>query len=219
MPTAERYRPFANVFVPFAFLLALGNLVAEAGQVPVPSLLDFNASLTDRLAGNLTFARVVYSIWLSLAFALPGLVLFLLYDLRSAPPLAYRYWQLFWSFGFAAYALHSYLAVGVWFEWDFAQIERRQTTVVAWTNYLLLVAWGLEVAVAVLGGQAASRGRFRYFQWFVHLLFAVATFVAAVWFFSSVKTAIALGLGLLVTGGAVLAGIVRLVWGPVSPAP
>ena len=140
MGTAERFRPFVNVFVPFAFLLALGNLVAEMGQVPIPSLLDFNPSLTDRLAGNLPFARVVYSIWLTFVFALPGLVLFVLFDLRRAPPIVYRYWQLFWTFGFLAYALHAWLAVGVWFEWDFEQISRRQTPVVAWTNYVLLFA-------------------------------------------------------------------------------
>jgi hypothetical protein len=212
-PAYERYRPFVNVFVPFALLLTAGNLAAEAGQVPIPSLLETNPSLTSRLAGNLTFARVVYSAWLALAFALPALVLFLLYDLGTAPPAVYRYWQLFWAFGFAAYAAHAYLAVGVWFEWDFAQIARRQTPVVAAANYALLVAWGVEVAVSVVRGQQASRGgAFRYLQWFTHLLFAVATFAAAVWFYSVVKTPISYGLGWVVTAAAVTAAAVRLIW-------
>ena len=71
--------------------------------------------------------------------------------------------------------------------------------------------------VSVACGQGASRRKaFLGLQWFSHLLFAGATFVAAVYFFSSVKTPIALGLGLLVTAGLILAGIVRLAWGDAS---
>ena len=217
----ERYRPFVNVFVPFAFLLTLANLVAEAGQVPIPALLEHNTSLSSRLAGNLTFARVVYSIWLTFVIALRGLVLFLLHDLGTTSPRVYRYWQLFWSFGFVAYALHAYLATADWFEWDWAQIVRRQTWPVVITNYVLLIAWGIEVLVATTVGQAASQGRFRYLQWFTHLLFAIATFVAAICFFSVVKTLIALLLGVVITACVVIAIIVRLVWGsatqPIAP--
>ncbi len=219
-PTAERYRPFVNVFVPFALLVTLANLIAEMGQVPIPALLENNTSLSSRLAGNLTFARVVYTIWITFIIALPGLVLFLLHDLGSASPIVYRYWQLFWSFGFLAYLMHAYFATAVWFEWDWAQIVRRQTLPVVIVNYLLLVLWGLEVLIAVTCGQAASRGAFRWLQWVTHLLFALATFVAAVWFFSVVKTLIALTLGVLVTACAILALAVRLIWGaPVSPSP
>jgi uncharacterized membrane protein len=134
----------------------------------------------------------------------------------------YRYWQLFWSFGFVAYALHAYLATANWFNWDWAQIVRRQTGPVVITNYLLLIFWGIEVLVAITVGQAASQHRlFRYLQWFTHLLFAIATFVAAIWFFSVVKTLITLLLGVVITACVVIAIIVRLVWGsatqPIAP--
>ena len=153
MESYGRYRPFVHVFVPFALLTALANLAAEAGIDLVPSAFGTSRNLAASLAGNLDFARVVYSIWVTFAIAAPGLLVFLRHDLRTAPPAAYRYWQLSWAFGFLAYAIHAYLAVGVWFGWDFAQIARRQTPIVAWSNYLLFATWGVEVAVSLAAGQ------------------------------------------------------------------
>ena len=213
--TAADYKAFVRVFAPFAGLLALANLTAEAGQVPLPGLLDSNPYLSARLAGNLTFARTVYSAWLMIAFAVPAVGLFFLYDLRTAPPAVYRYWRLFWGFGFLAYAVHAYLATGDWFGWDFAQIFRRQGFLVAGTNYLLLLLWGVEVGVAVARGQAAGKAVWFYrFQWVVHLLFVAAAVVATVVFFSVVKTAVAFALGVAVLAVAGLALLARFFFGP-----
>src|SRR5262249_37631448 len=132
MTPAPRYAPFVYVFVPFAILLTTANLFAE-------------------LSTNLTFGRVVYSILVSAAFALPAVVLFFLRDLSTAPPLYFRYWQLTWTFGFLAYALHFYYSVGVWFGWDFSQILRRQGLLVLSTNCMLLVLWGLDACLGLFG--------------------------------------------------------------------
>lgn len=219
MDSAPRYRPFVDVFVPFALLLAAGNLAAEAGLSPVPAAFGTSEALDDALTGDLDFARVIYSSWLTFAFAGPALVLFFLYDLRAAPPIVYRYWQLSWAFGFLAYVIHSYLSAGVWFGWDFAQIERRQTAFVARTNYALLVAWGIDVLVSILGGQRAARGPFYGYQWLTHLLFLGSAGVASVAFASPHKTGVSLVLGVLLLAASAYALLMRLVAGPVGRPP
>src|SRR5262249_41850574 len=107
MTPAPRYVPFVYVFVPFAILLTVANLVAES-------------------SANLTFGRVVNSILLSATFAVPAVVLFFLRDPSTAPPLYFRYWQLTWAFGFLGYAIHFYYSFGAWFDWDLSQVLRRQ---------------------------------------------------------------------------------------------
>jgi hypothetical protein len=185
LPPAERYRPFVYVFVPFALILAIGNLVyselspsALLGQFFYPDeTAHFPAAIT-----NFTLGRVAFSIQLCFLFALPALTLFTLYHLPTAPPLVYRYWQLFWSFGFVAYAIHAYYSTIVWFGRDWSQIVERQGLIVVITNYVLLAAWAVDVLVSVFGGQGAGGKRFYQLQWLTHGLFVIAVVVAAIVF-------------------------------------
>ena len=211
---ARRYPAFVNVFVPFALLLAAGNLFAEAGMNPVPELLGADRTLAEHLTGNPTFAKVMYSIWLTLVFAIPAVGLFLAYDLRTAPPPVYRYWQLFWTFGFVAYAIHAYYATAAWFGWDFAQIIDRQSLPVVVTNYAVLLLWGVDVAVSLVGGQGAGGVTFYRFQWLTHLLFVVAAVVAAVVFYffgTTPKTVLSLLLGVVLAICVASFGAYRLI--------
>jgi hypothetical protein len=176
MPSAPRYVPFVAVFVPFALLLTAGNLYAE-------------------MSANLALGRVVASILLTAAIALPAVVLFFRYDL-TAHPLAFRYWQLLWTFGFLACALHFYYAVGVWFDWDVAQIRRRQTDLVFGTNCLLLALWGLDVLFGLFGATAGGRP-VRVLRWVSHALFVVAFVTAGVVFTSDTRTWLSYGFGVV----------------------
>jgi hypothetical protein len=185
---------FVPVFTAFAVLLASGNLYAES-------------------SANLTLGRVAGSILLSGVLALPAVALFLLFDLSAAPPGLYEWWRWLWSFGFVAYAIHAYYAVGVWFEWDFVQIERRQTWPVAWSNYLLLAMWGCDVFVSLVAGQSWRPVWYKWFQWATLGLFVGAFVVAAVVFRSPAKSTASFGLGLLLAVVAGLTLLVRLVYG------
>lgn len=189
MTPAPRYAPFVYVFVPFALLLTAGNVYAE-------------------LSPNLTFGRVIGTILLSAAFALPAVVLFFQHDQATASPLRFRYWQLFWTFGFISYALHFYYSAGVWFEWDFAQIWRRQGTVVITTNCLLLLLWGIDVALGLCGQGVGGRPAL-VLRWLTHLLFVVAFVTAAVVFRSDVRTTASLVLGIVLPVSAGTALVLR----------
>jgi hypothetical protein len=193
MPPAARYAPFVYVFTPFALLLTVGNLYVETSP-------------------NLTFERVIVTILISGAFALPAVVLFFLRDQATASPLLFRYWQLFWVFGFVGYALHFYYSAGVWFDWDFVQIIRRQGMGVVIANCLLLVLWGADAALAMCGQGVG--GHFGVIvRWAAHVLFVIAFVTAAVIFRSDVRTAASLVLGVAVAVGAASALALRW-WRP-----
>ncbi len=185
------WRAFAVVFPTFALLMAAGNVYAEA-------------------SANLVLGRVVASILVTAVLAEPAVILFLLYDLRMAPPGVFQAWRWFWAAGFVAYATHSWLAVGAWFDWDFAQIERRQGTAVAWTNYVLLAVWGMDVLVSFVGLRAKWVTPLR---WLAHLLFVLAFVVASIAFAGPAKSIASLAIGWLLAVSAGAALLVRLIWG------
>jgi hypothetical protein len=180
--TPPRFVPFVHTFVPFAAALTAANVYAE-------------------MSADLTFGRVIGSILVSALFALPACLLYAASGFAEEPSTAARYRQLLWTFGYLAYVIHYYYSVGVWFGWDFAQIYRRQGTLVASTNSLLLVTWGIDVLFGLFGPRAG--GRFiRGLRWLTHLHFMVAFFVAAVVFRSDVRTSTSLWLG--ITNGAAI---------------
>lgn len=170
------YAPLVYTFVPFALLVTAGNAQAE-------------------LAANLDYARVVYTVLISAVFAIPAAAIFLHRDLRTAPPLMFRYWQLCWTFGFIAFALHMYWSVGVWFEWDFAQIWRRQTGLVAISNYLLFGLWGSDVFFAIFYPRRDAL-LLRILHWSAHSLFAINFVFATIVFRSEARTPMSLVLGI-----------------------
>ena len=215
MNPVPRFATFANVFIPFALLLTGANVCAEAGVNPVPAALAGDPHLKGLLAGNPTFARVMYSIWITFLFATPAVGLFLLFDIRRAAPVVHRYWLLLWSFGFVAYAVHSYFATVVWFESDFAQIVERQSLPVVIVNYVLLAAWGIEVIASAAAGQGGGGVWLHRLQWFTHLLFLAAAIVAAVVFYHSgttPKAGFSLLLGVALIAFAAFAIVGRLLF-------
>ena len=189
MTPTPLYAPFVAVFTPFAILLTAGNLYAEMGP-------------------NLDLGRVVATILLCGAFALPAVLLFLRTDLRAGSPLLARYWQLLWSFGFAAYALHVFWSAGVWFEWDFAQMIRRQTLLVTIVNWSLLLLWFGSALASWFGPSRGGRTVW-ILHWTAHLLFVVAFFTAAVVFQSAARSNLSLAIGILLSIVTVLALTVR----------
>ncbi|HJZ89435.1 MAG TPA: hypothetical protein VKE40_01090 [Gemmataceae bacterium] len=181
------WREFVHAFVPFALLLTIANLAAETRPNP-------------------TLARAAYTIWATFLLAVPALVLFALYDLRRAPRGVYVYWRLFWTFAYLAYLAHLYVAVGVFFGWDFRAIAAKQTWPVAATNYALTVLWGLEVLIALVAGRRAG-GWFTAYQWLTHLLFVAMVYVSAIQFKSGVVEAIGWVLVVFFAGALLTRGI------------
>jgi hypothetical protein len=224
-PPAGRYRPFVNVFVPFALVVAVGNvLYSELGPNAIWGQLfypDVAAHLPSAIT-NLTLGRVVATILITFLFAIPALALFALYDLRTAPPVAYRYWQLFWAFAFLAYAAHAYYATVAWFDWDFEQIVARQGWPVVVVNYTLLVWWGIDVCVSVSMGQQRTWDWFYRFQWGTFLLFVGSAVTAAVVFAirrdpaKPARSLESLILGSLIAATVLACLLARLAFGPVE---
>lgn len=181
---------WAYTFAPFAIALTIGNLYAETWSNP-------------------TLGRIVYSIWISIAFAIPSLYLFGRYDLRSAKPGIYNYWRFCWVFAYLSYMIHFYYSVDVFFEWDITQISdsRRLGPIVAMINFILTLIWTIEIAVNVICPKFVKTNIFHAFQWAVHSLVAVAIFYPSAFTKSGVVTY----LGWLAMSGLVFAVIVRLV--------
>lgn len=189
MTPTPLYAPFVAIFTPFSILLMAGNLYAE-------------------MAPNLDLGRVAATILLSVTFALPAVLLFLRTDLRAGSPLLARYWQLFWNFGFAAYALHVLWSAGIWFEWDFAQMVRRQTLLVTIVNWSLLLLWSGSVVASWFGPACGGRAVW-ILHWVAHLLFVIAYITAAVAFQSTARSNLSLAIGILLSIVTVLALAVR----------
>ena len=189
------FAAFAWSFVPFALALTAANLAAETSR-------------------DLPLYRAVYSIWVCMALALPALLLAALYDLRRAPPAVYNVWRLFWTFSYLAYLAHFYFAVWGFFGGDVAQIFRRQTPLVAGTNFALTGLWGVELVGVWLGLGRVSTAFYAY-QCAVHLLALAAIFVSAVVF----KSGFVWWLGLVVVGLTALALVARLLFGSAAPEP
>lgn len=166
--TTPRYAPFVYTFWVFSTLIFFANIHAEISQ-------------------NLLVARIQNSILISAFFAIPALSIFFRYPLAQSSHLALRYWQLCWIFSFVAYALHAYLSVGRWFEWDFKQISERQTSLVAISNYVLLFIWSVDIFFAFLGSSVG--GRFiRILRWITHCHFLISFSLAAILFRSQSST-------------------------------
>ncbi len=207
----NRFRPFVTVFTIFALLLTAANLDAEIGLA--------GGNTAAEAGQNPTLARVVYSIWITFVLATPAVVLFGLFDIRCAPPAVFRYWQLFWCFAFLAYVIHLYFA-GVWFDWDLAQIARRQSVkiggvsyaLIACSNCILALLWGVDVAVTLVAGQQPASRWFYRFQWLTAVFMVASVWLSAVKF----KSGLVVVLGAILTAAFVLASVTRLIWGDTS---
>lgn len=189
----SRFASFAWAFIPFGLLMAAGNLYAE-------------------IAPNVLHRRTTVTAWITFAFAIPAIAIFLLYHLQKAPAGIYRAWQLAWSFGFLAYAIHTAWATYGWYDFNFRQIVARQEWLPVIANYLLLLLWAIDVADS-WRGQGVRRGAtLGVIHWAAHLLFIAAGFTATIVFHAN-KTPVSLVLGILLCLVVLPTALARLIWG------
>jgi hypothetical protein len=188
-----KFATFAYIFIPFGWLLVGGNLAAEMSENP-------------------TLYRVLYSIWITLGFAGPAMVLAALYDLRHAPLAVYNTWRLLWTFAFLAYGIHFYFSYWEFFDGDLDQIYRRQGSLVATTNLVVTGLWTIEM-ILIWFTHCRSNTKCYIFQSLFHLLVLVAIFASTVLF----KSGFVWYLGLVIVSITLLCLLARLVLGDASP--
>jgi hypothetical protein len=173
---------FTNIFVPFGILTFLALMAAELTQ-------------------NLILFRAVYSIWVTMIFLVPAVCLYVLPGKSEAK---HNYWLLLWTFGFLAYLVHFYYTVFVIFNGSIPVIYAEQGVVVATSNFLVTLWWGLDV---LLG-------------WFVDLPNKIITlqraaahiYIPATFFVSAVliKTGFVRALGIVMTVAILLCLAIRI---------
>lgn len=119
---------FTATFVPFGLLVSAALLAADT-------------------APDASRARLDYSIWASLALAIPAFALYV-WPGRSGPKAAY--WRLLWTFAFLAYLVHFYYAVAVHYHGSLRAVYQGQGVTIASSNFLVTGWWALDVALAWL---------------------------------------------------------------------
>lgn len=119
-------------FVPFALLLSAALLAPERSDA-------------------LDYGRLIYSIWVALAFAVPALCLFIFPRSRAE-----QYELLTWSFSFSAYLVHFYYAFGVTYGFSVARTYAGQGPVIATNNFLITTLWTFDVATSWVGLPSAQ---------------------------------------------------------------
>lgn len=122
---------FTWVFVPFALCLSAALLAAEATE-------------------TLNHHRMIYAIWVALAFATPALCLFVFPRHRDG-----EYEQLFWTCAFAAYAVHFFYSFGLQYHFSLVELYAGQGVMIATSNMLFTAIWVLDIALAWWGPRAA----------------------------------------------------------------
>jgi hypothetical protein len=116
---------FTNTFIPFGILIILALMAAELTQ-------------------NLVLFRAIYSIWVTMIFLIPAVCL---YVLPGKSETKYNYWLLLWTCGFLAYWVHFYYTVFVIFNGSIPAVYAEQGVVVATSNFLVTLWWGLDVVL------------------------------------------------------------------------
>jgi hypothetical protein len=173
---------FAITFVPFAILVVLALMGAELTQ-------------------NLVLSRTIYSIWVTMLFLIPAVCL---YILPGDSDTKTNYWLLCWTFGFFAYVVHFYYTVGVIFHGDISAVYAEQGPVIATSNFLDTVWWGVDV---VLGWWVNPAPKLVQLQRVGAHIFILATFfVSAV----VIKTGTAHTLGLVMTASILICLALRI---------
>src|SRR5690348_5084141 len=114
---------FTLTFVPFALLMAVALVAPEAQQ-------------------NIAHARAAYTIWLTMGFLIASLMLFFLPGESETKT---NFWLLCWTFGFLALIAHFYFTIAVIFHGSLREVYATQGAVIATSNFVDLVWWGLDV--------------------------------------------------------------------------
>ncbi|PYQ26921.1 MAG: hypothetical protein DMF56_22355 [Acidobacteria bacterium] len=171
-----------NIFVPFALLLAAALVVPEARQ-------------------DVLHARIIFTIWVSLGFLIPSVVLFFL---PGQGPKKSAYWLLCWTAGFIAYIVHFYYTVGVFFHGSLAEVYSAQRPVIATSNLIDTVWWALDVFLAWF---VLDRKWIRVQRVLAHIYIPATFFVSAV----LIKHGFVKGLGIVMTIAVGIALIIRFI--------
>lgn len=173
---------FTNTFVPFGILIILALMAAELTQ-------------------NLVLFRAIYSIWVTIIFLVPAVCL---YTLPGRAKAKYNYWLLLWTFGFLAYLVHFYYTVFVIFNASIAAVYAEQGVVVATSNFVVTLWWGLDV---FLGWFFEPSTKIIAIQRLAaHIFIPFTFFVSAV----LLKTGTARNLGIVMTGAILICLLVRI---------
>lgn len=159
---------FACTFVPFAFLLAAAMMIPEA-----PQIIEHHRAVYTIEA--LVYYRAIYSIWLTIAFMIPALVL---YFLPGDSTKKTNYWLLCWTFGFLAFVVHFYYTVGVIFHWSLREVYAAQGAMIATSNFLDMAWWAFDLFLAWFVSSKAKWIRVQ--RTLAHLYIPATFFVSAV---------------------------------------
>lgn len=174
---------FTNTFVAFALLLSVALMAPEA-----PQIIDNHRAFYNIEA--LVYYRTIYSIWLTMAFLIVAEVLFFY---PSDSERKQNYWLLCWTFGFLAFVVHFYYAVGVIFHGSIREVYAKQGFVIATSNFVDLAWWGFDLALAWFVKSEAKWIRVQ--RVLAHLYIPMTFFVSAV----VIKRGFVRGLGVLMT--------------------
>ena len=127
-----------HTFVPFALLLSLALMAPELPQVLEQKRTVYTIDAT-------TYYRAVYSIWVTMAFLIPAVVL---YFLPGESERKRQYARLFWTFGLLAYLVHFHYTVGVVFHDSLREVYAAQGVIIATSNLLVTVWWAFDVILS-----------------------------------------------------------------------
>jgi hypothetical protein len=172
---------FTLTFVPFALLMAVALVAPEAQQ-------------------NIAHARAAYTIWLTMAFLIASLLLFFL---PGESETKMNFWLLCWTFGLLALIAHFYFTIAVIFHGSLREVYATQGAVIATSNFVDLVWWGLDVFLAWTITRPSTWITIE--RWGAHLYIPLTFFISAV----IIKHGFVRGLGLLMTAALVLGLLIR----------
>lgn len=186
---------FTLTFVPFALLLTAALMAAE-----LPQILDNHRPIYT--IESLVYYRTIFTIWLTIAFMIPALFLFFMPG-ESDQQNNYR--LLCWTFGFVAFLIHFYYAVGVVFHGSLAEVYAKQGAVIATSNFLDLVWWSFDL---ILAWFVRSKAKWIKIQRIgAHIYIPLTFFVSAV----VIKQGFVRALGIVMTIALVSSVVWRLV--------
>jgi len=186
---------FTCTFVPFALLLAAAMMAPET-----PQILDNHRAVYTIEA--LVYYRVIYSIWLTMAFLIVAEVLFFLPGDSDRKT---NYWLLCWTFGFLAFMVHFYYTIGVVFHGSLREVYAKQGVIIATSNLIDAAWWAFDLLLAWFVSSKAKWIRVQ--RILAHLYIPATFFVSAV----VIKHGFVRGLGIVMTLAIVISITLRLV--------
>lgn len=179
---------FTWTFVLFALLLTAALMVPE-----LPQIIEHHRAVYTIEA--LVYYRAIYTIWLTIVFMIPALVL---HFLPGDSPAKNNYWRLFWTFGFIAFMVHCYYTIGVIFHGSLREVYAAQGFVIATSNLLDMAWWGFDLVLAWFVKSQAKWIRVQ--RTLAHIYIPFTFFVSAV----IIKHGVVRWLGIAMTAALVL---------------